>query len=138
MGSIPIRLIQKLMAFYKNSKRPKLTLKERLIKNKQYLKRRLLRISKRANWLKRKFSKRLKHVIKPRRVYGFYNSVSVKKQWVCNQSKILKTKLKKNKIYNKKIKVQRNLPNKVNQFNAANVAKKILNEKTPATFKYFN
>jgi len=37
------------MVFYKNQKRPRLTLKERLIKNKQYLKRRLLRISKRAS-----------------------------------------------------------------------------------------
>ena len=126
------------MVFYKNSKRPKLTLKERLIKNKQYLKRRLLRISKRANWLKRKFSKRLKHVIKPRYVYGFYNSVSIKKQCLCKQSKILKTKLKKHKMYNKKIKVQRNFLSKVNQFNAANVAKKILNAKTSVAFKYFS
>lgn len=126
------------MTIYNNSKRPRLTLKERLIKNKQYLKRRLLRISKRANWLKRKLSKRLKHVIKSRRVRAFYftNNGKIKTFYKCTKVKKFTNKTKQKD--SKQFKVQNKLPVKMNQFNSAKVAKKILNMQSKVTFKYFN
>lgn len=88
------------MALYKSTRKPKFTLKERLIRNKQYLKRRLLRISKRANWLKRKNSKRLKQLNKSRRTFAYYSQRTSKKNNVSKYTRISKTKYKKFKIKN--------------------------------------
>jgi hypothetical protein len=127
------------MVFYKNQKRSRLTLKERLIKNKQYLKRRLLRISKRASWLKRKFSRRLKYIIKPRYIYSYYNETSCTKQgFYYSPTKVKKNKLKTYKNKLKLAQITTKLQTKVNKFNTVKVSKKILRNKPVTEFKYFN
>lgn len=129
------------MVLYKKfNLRPRLTFKERLNKNKQYLKRRLLRISKRANWLKRKLSKRLKYIIKPRRTKAFYNTTTYKKKFFYRTIKSKVTELKKNKINNEILTIQHKLLSKVKayKFNIPKVVKKILSKHSNNTFNYFN
>ena len=125
------------MVIYNNLKRPRLTLKERLIKNKQYLKRRLLRISKRTNWLKRKLSKRLKYTIKSRRVRAFYSTNNIKNKTFYKCTKVKNSTNKTKQNGNKQVKVQNRLPTKTNQFSTVKVAKKILCTQSKNVFRYF-
>lgn len=128
------------MVLYKNTRKSKFTLKERLIKNKQYLKRRLLRISKRANWLKRKNFKRLKQLNKSRRISAHYSQYISKKINVVKYVKVSKTKHKKFKIKNFRKKFKEYISNKaIKSFNVYTLATKILKNRksTKILFMYF-
>lgn len=126
------------MVFFKIIRKPRLSLKERLIKNKQYLQRRLLRISKRAYWLKRKTSKRLKQLNKSRRIHGYYRASFNAKTTV----KIIKIKKITAKVYNKSknklLQTKKHTIKIFAKFNIVNVGNKIIGtHKHKSLFKYF-
>lgn len=126
------------MTFYKKPRKSQLTLKKRLLKNKQYLQRRLLRISKRANWLKRKYSKRLKQFNKSYHISGYY-TLPFKKTIYIKSSKIKKPYLKFNKV-KQNSKQTKNVSFKLHtKFNIVNAVNKSLSNgtKIKSLFMYF-
>ena len=64
------------------NRKPKLPFEQRMKNKSAYFKRRLIRLVKRAGWLKRKNSKRLKRIRKQRRYYtaftGLYKRILVR------------------------------------------------------------
>jgi predicted nuclease with TOPRIM domain len=85
---------------YKNFKPQfkKTTPLQRLKKTKAYFERRLRRLSKRANWLKRK-KKRLKTYLKSRRSSIYLDRVKQSFKIAVNNIKVKKLKLHKHKLH---------------------------------------